>query len=332
MNLIAAPSRASPKPMRMTPAMSVASASPSTPCCWTIAYTITTNAPVGPPICTRDPPSAAIRNPPTIAVNSPRSGLTPLAMAKAMARGSATMPTMTPAVTSVTNWSRLYPRSVVTSLGTSVSTFPRREKRRGNLGRPGRYRAGPSAWSSENAPGPIAATASAAMIRTRVYSNPPSCTKKPFGPCTLAMATAMAASTSKPASGVSRPRKNNTPAASSPPTASTARTEPAGAPRPGRPSGGSVEGHTQSDVDNILPPPAPHEPGPWHGDVADGTVEVVHDRRERDIASHADVVSRSEGQAPARPIPRRDRVDVVAGQPDASREEEAAPGSWVEVE
>jgi hypothetical protein len=42
-----------------------------------MAYTITTKAPVGPPIWTRDPPSAEIRNPPTIAVKRPRSGVTP---------------------------------------------------------------------------------------------------------------------------------------------------------------------------------------------------------------------------------------------------------------
>jgi hypothetical protein len=38
-----------------------------------------------------------------MAVHRPRSGVTPLAMAKAMASGSATMPTMTPAVRSATS-------------------------------------------------------------------------------------------------------------------------------------------------------------------------------------------------------------------------------------
>ena len=47
-----------------------------------------------------------IRKPATIAVKSPRSGVTPLAMANAMASGSATMPTMTPAVRSRANWVR----------------------------------------------------------------------------------------------------------------------------------------------------------------------------------------------------------------------------------
>src|SRR5438309_1427830 len=61
------------------------------------------------------------------------------------------------------------------------------------------------------------------MISTRLYSYPPSCTKKPFGPCTLAIATAIVASTSRPASGVSSPSRNRAPAISSPPTASPAQ-------------------------------------------------------------------------------------------------------------
>jgi len=72
-----------------------------------MAYTITTKAPVGPPIWTRDPPSAEIRNPATIAVKRPRSGVTPLAIAKAIASGSATIPTITPATASAKNCSRV---------------------------------------------------------------------------------------------------------------------------------------------------------------------------------------------------------------------------------
>ena len=68
MNLIAPPSRNSPKATRMKPAMSVATTRPSTPCCATIPETITTNAPVGPPIWTREPPSSEMRKPATIAV------------------------------------------------------------------------------------------------------------------------------------------------------------------------------------------------------------------------------------------------------------------------
>src|SRR5215212_6730703 len=67
-NLIATPSRAAPSAMRMTPAMSVATVRPSTPYFWTMPYTMTTNAPVGPPIWTREPPNAEMMNPATIAV------------------------------------------------------------------------------------------------------------------------------------------------------------------------------------------------------------------------------------------------------------------------
>ena len=46
----------------------VARISPSTPCAWTVAATRTMNAPAGPPIWNRLPPSAETTNPPTIAV------------------------------------------------------------------------------------------------------------------------------------------------------------------------------------------------------------------------------------------------------------------------
>jgi hypothetical protein len=47
-----------------------------------------------------------MRKPPMIAVYSPRSGVTPLAMANAIESGSATMPTMTPATRSAENCRR----------------------------------------------------------------------------------------------------------------------------------------------------------------------------------------------------------------------------------
>src|SRR2546427_357936 len=59
MNLIAAPRRARPRTIRITPAIIVAASSPSRPCCCRMAYTITTNAPVGRPVGTRQPPRAA---------------------------------------------------------------------------------------------------------------------------------------------------------------------------------------------------------------------------------------------------------------------------------
>ena len=55
------------------------------------------NAPAGPPIWNRDPPSAEIRKPPMIAVKRPRSGPTPEAMAIAIDSGSATIATVSPA-------------------------------------------------------------------------------------------------------------------------------------------------------------------------------------------------------------------------------------------
>ena len=58
---------------------------------------MTTNAPVGPPICTREPPSKEIRNPAITAVTKPWLGDAPLAIPKAIARGSATMATVNPA-------------------------------------------------------------------------------------------------------------------------------------------------------------------------------------------------------------------------------------------
>jgi len=58
---------------------------------------MTMKAPAGPPICTREPPSAAMMKPAMMAVKMPASGLTPLPMAKAMASGSATRPTVMPA-------------------------------------------------------------------------------------------------------------------------------------------------------------------------------------------------------------------------------------------
>jgi hypothetical protein len=67
--------------------------------------TMTTKAPVGPPICTRLPPSAEMMKPATMAVNRPCSGRTPEAMPKAMLSGRATMPTTRPARTSrVRSW------------------------------------------------------------------------------------------------------------------------------------------------------------------------------------------------------------------------------------
>ena len=61
---------------------------------------MTMKAPVGPPICTLVPPRSEMMKPATMAVMMPFSGVTPLAMPKAMARGRATMPTIRPAMRS----------------------------------------------------------------------------------------------------------------------------------------------------------------------------------------------------------------------------------------
>ena len=52
---------------------------------------------------------------PMIAVVRPTSGLTPLAIPKAMARGRATIPTMTPAIISLVKRSVVYPRKHLNS-------------------------------------------------------------------------------------------------------------------------------------------------------------------------------------------------------------------------
>jgi len=67
------------------------------PCLAMIPATTTTKAPVGPPICVFEPPSAEIRKPVTMAQYRPACGDTPEAIANAIARGKATRPTVTPA-------------------------------------------------------------------------------------------------------------------------------------------------------------------------------------------------------------------------------------------
>lgn len=54
---------------------------------------MTTKAPVGPPICTANPPRREIRTPATMAVLSPNSGERPLAMANAVKMTGRYIPT-----------------------------------------------------------------------------------------------------------------------------------------------------------------------------------------------------------------------------------------------
>src|SRR6266851_2061320 len=65
--LTAVPMPVTPSKTRRTPAIMVQVKSPSMPYFATIPETTTTNAPVGPPICVFDPPSAEIKNPVTMA-------------------------------------------------------------------------------------------------------------------------------------------------------------------------------------------------------------------------------------------------------------------------
>ena len=68
MNFTADPRPVMPITTSMPPAMRVTRVRPETPKRATMPATITTNAPVGPPIWTREPPSAETMNPATTAV------------------------------------------------------------------------------------------------------------------------------------------------------------------------------------------------------------------------------------------------------------------------
>jgi len=94
------PMPVAPSAIRIRPAMAVARRRPPRPKRAEMGTRIATKAAVGPETCTRDPPSSPISAPPTIAVYSPCCGGTPEAMASAMERGRATMPTTIPAMAS----------------------------------------------------------------------------------------------------------------------------------------------------------------------------------------------------------------------------------------
>src|SRR5574344_30349 len=80
-------------------------------------------APVGPPICTLLPPKAETITPATMAVIIPFSGLTPEAIAKAMASGKATIPTIRPAIRSELKVFLLYFFNVETKIGLNSNAF-----------------------------------------------------------------------------------------------------------------------------------------------------------------------------------------------------------------
>ena len=68
MNFTAWPRPVSARNSRMTPAIIVTISRPERPCLAMMPATMTTKAPVGPPIWMREPPSSDTRKPPTIAV------------------------------------------------------------------------------------------------------------------------------------------------------------------------------------------------------------------------------------------------------------------------
>ena len=68
MNLMTPPSLATPKPTRMTPAMSVAICRPLMPNFAVMAARMTMKAPVGPAICRRQPPKTETMMPAMIVV------------------------------------------------------------------------------------------------------------------------------------------------------------------------------------------------------------------------------------------------------------------------
>ncbi|KCZ48874.1 hypothetical protein HY17_14815 [Hyphomonas sp. CY54-11-8] len=112
------PRRNQPASASRMPDISTARIKPSMPWVAAVVLTSTINAPAGPPIWNRLPPSSETRKPPTIAVIRPCAGLAPDATAMAMDNGKATIATVRPAMASARSLSRPYPsRSTVTSFG-----------------------------------------------------------------------------------------------------------------------------------------------------------------------------------------------------------------------
>ena len=96
----ARPSRSTAAMSTMTPAMIVTSATTPAPCAATMGPSTTTIAPVGPDTWMFEPPNTAATSPATIAVMSPASAPAPELTPNASASGSATMPTVRPAMRS----------------------------------------------------------------------------------------------------------------------------------------------------------------------------------------------------------------------------------------
>src|SRR5882762_9264827 len=157
----------------------------------------------------------------------------------------------------------------------------------------------------------------AAMMSTRLYSYPPSWTKKPFGPCTFAIATTIVASTKRPAMGVNSPSRNRTPAVSSPLTATPVQNragfnprppkKPAAAPNPGPPN--HPKAFWAPCARNTAPSVSRSANNPRSANIGDTSVEKLS--RNRDTLSET-----PEEQFPVHPgswgdMPAaRSRVDV----------------------
>lgn len=117
MNLMMLPNRARPMITSNAPAIIVQMAKLAAPYLWPMPARMTMNAAVGPPITTREPPRAEMMKPAMMAVKMPCSGLTPVAMPKAIASGNATTPTVSPATKSCRKVSALYCARLSKSLG-----------------------------------------------------------------------------------------------------------------------------------------------------------------------------------------------------------------------
>ena len=127
MYFTAVPRPVMPSSISITPAINVHMNSPSRPYVATMPDTTTTNAPVGPPICTREPPRAEIVKPAMAPQYRPVCGGSPEAMANAIASGRATRPTVTPAMRSAASNRGEYPsRQHSTSLGRGIGASARR--------------------------------------------------------------------------------------------------------------------------------------------------------------------------------------------------------------
>jgi len=101
MKATARPSPLMPRAQTMSPARSDTSGMLPAPWLATTGARTTTMAPVGPDTWTLEPPMMAATSPATTAVISPASAPTPELTPNARASGSATMPTVIPAVRSV---------------------------------------------------------------------------------------------------------------------------------------------------------------------------------------------------------------------------------------